>query len=387
MPAYAEFDHAEFEGRWERARAGMQERGLDALLVTTEANYRYLSGHATQAWMNRARPLFCLLPRVGAALLLTGASESSVARATSWITDIRAFTALTKPGLAELVQAMRDRGLATGHIGCEFGMAQRLGMPLDDFRSLQQRLPGAAFVDGGDLLWALRRVKSAAELGYVRRAVGITSEAVADTLAAVRLGWSERDVYQHLASGVMRRGADRPGYAPVNADARGPDSLTGGPTARTLEPGRMVYMGAGCAYRGYWSDQVRVFAVGGATDHQQRMYRVMHEAFDRCFEMMRPGVPVRAIMQTSLAVLEAGGAGPYAGRLGRIGHGTGLDLSEPPSINLEDPTVLEAGMVLYLEPNLVTEEGNFLVEDTVLVTPDGCELLSPRAPRELPVIT
>jgi Xaa-Pro dipeptidase len=112
----------------------------------------------------------------------------------------------------------------------------------------------------------------------------------------------------------------------------------------------------------------------------------MHEAFERCFAMMRPGVPVRDVMQTSLAVLEAGGAGPYAGRLGRIGHGTGLDVSEPPSINADDRAVLEAGMVLYLEPNFVTPEGNFLVEDTVLVTEDGCELLSARAPAELPVI-
>ena len=107
-------------------------------------------------------------------------------------------------------------------------------------------------------------------------------------------------------------------------------------------------------------------------------HRLLHRCLDLC--------AARGEWQTSLAVLESGGAGPYAGRLGRIGHGTGLDLSEPPSINLEDPTVLEAGMVLYLEPNFVTAEGNFLVEDTVLVTPDGCELLSARAPTELPLI-
>ncbi len=385
-PAYPEFDRTEFEARWERARAGMHARGLDALLVTTEANYRYLSGHATLAFMNRSRPLFCLLPRDGAPLVLAGASESSVARNTSWVADVRAFTALVEPGVAELVQAVRDRGLATGRIGCELGLAQRLGMPPNDFRALQERLPGAAFVDGGDVLWALRRVKSPAEIAYLRRAAVITSEAVAETLAAVRPGWTERDVYQHAATGVMRLGADRPGYGPVNADARAPDSMTGGPTARRLEPGRMVYMGAGCAYHAYWSDQVRVFAVGRATDHQRRMYAVMHEAFDRCFALLRPGVPVSDVMRKSLAVLEAGGAGPYAGRLGRIGHGTGLDVSEPPSINLDDGSVLEAGMVLYLEPNFVTPEGNFLVEDTVLVTEDGAELLSSRAPAELPVI-
>jgi Xaa-Pro aminopeptidase len=209
---------------------------------------------------------------------------------------------------------------------------------------------------------------------------------VAETLRAVQSGWTERDVYEHLASGVLRLGAERVGYMPVNADARGPDSLTGGPTARRLEPGRMVYMGAGCAYRAYWADQVRVFTVGRASDHQRRMYDVVQRAFDRCLGMIGPGVPVRDVMQQSLAELEASGGGQYAGRLGRIGHGTGLDLSEPPSINLEDPTVLQAGMVLYLEPNVVTPEGNFLVEEVVAITADGCEVLSTRAPRELPVI-
>jgi Xaa-Pro aminopeptidase len=386
MPDYAEFGRPEFEDRWERARAEMREQDLDALFVTGEANYRYLSGHATQAWMNRARPLFCVLPRDGDAVIVAGASESSVARNTSWITDIRAFTALSQPGVAELVRAFRDRGLASGRIGCEFGAAQRLGMPLTDFRALEQLLPAARFVDAGDLLWLLRRVKSEAELAYLRRAVEITSQAVAETLRAVRSGWTERDVYQHLASGVLRLGAERVGYMPVNADARGPDSLTGGPTARRLEPGRMVYMGAGCAYRAYWADQVRVFVVGRASDHQRRMYDVVQRAFDRCLGMIGPGVPVRDVMQQSLAELEASGGGQYAGRLGRIGHGTGLDLSEPPSINLEDPTVLQAGMVLYLEPNFVTPEGNFLVEEVIAITAKGCEVLSTRAPRELPVI-
>src|SRR5947209_3212213 len=153
MPDYAEFGRSEFEDRWARARKGMGEQDLEAVFVTTEANYRYLSGHATQAWMNRARPLFCVLPRDGDAVIVAGASESSVARNTSWVTDIRAFTALSQPGVAELVQAIRDRGLASGRIGCEFGTAQRLGMPLADFRALEQLLPAARFVDAGDLLW------------------------------------------------------------------------------------------------------------------------------------------------------------------------------------------------------------------------------------------
>ena len=164
----------------------------------------------------------------------------------------------------------------------------------------------------------------------MKEAARITNEAVSDTLRVVKPGWTERQVYQHVASGVMSRGADRPGYIPVNADSHAPDSLTGGPTDRTLRAGRTVYLGAGCTYRGYWSDLVRCVAVGRASDHQREMYAVTHEAMDRCLAVMKPGVPVIDVMLASLQVFDAAGLSKHVSRSGRIGLGTGLDLSEPP---------------------------------------------------------
>ena len=386
MPDYPEFPQAEFEGRWERARGGMAERGLDALLITSETNYRYLSGHPTQVWFNKFRPTFMVLPRAGDPAIVAVASETSVARNSSFIRDIRPFVAFVEPGVKELAEVIQERGVAAGTIGCEFGTGQRLGLPLGDLQALERRLPKARFVDAGELLWRLRLVKSPAEIAYIRRAVEINNQAVAKALAAVKEEWSERDLYRELASNVMALGADRPGYIPVNADARAPDSLTGGPTDRRLQAGRMVYIDTGCTYRGYWADVARVFAVGRATDHQRQMYRVVHRALDRSLEAIRPGAAVADIMRATLAEFEAAGVTKYTGRLGRIGHGAGLDLTEPPSINLEDPTVIQAGMVLYVEPNFVTEEGNFILEEDVVVTPDGPEILSARAAPELPVV-
>jgi Xaa-Pro dipeptidase len=385
-PVYAEFSKQEFEERWDRSRAEMDRAGLDALLITGESNYRYLSGHVTQAWLNKARPLFMVLPRVGDPVLVVGGSETSVARNTSYVRDIRFFRTFAEPGVVELTELLRERCGATRTIGCELGTAQRLGMPPADFGALKERLPGFRFVDAADIFWRLRLVKSAAELAYIRRAISITNEAVAKTLTRVRSGWSERQVFQELASGVMLLGADRPGYIPVNADAHAPDSLTGGPTERRLEIGRMVYMGAGCAYHGYWADQVRVFAVGPASDRRRQMYRIIQQALDRSLATIKVGTPVAEIMRATMAEFEGAGVSKYTGRLGRIGHGTGLDLSEPPSINLEDPTILQAGMVLYVEPNFATEDGNFLVEEMVLVTPEGPEMLSMRAAAELPTV-
>ena len=87
-----------------------------------------------------------------------------------------------------------------------------------------------------------------------------------------------------------------------------------------------------------------------------------------------------------MAVFEEAGLIACVNTQGRIGHGTGLDLSEPPSIMLNEPGVLKAGMVLYIEPNCQTAEGNFMVEESYLITEDGCERLGGAAPDELPEI-
>jgi Xaa-Pro dipeptidase len=386
VPDYPEFLHEEFENRWERARAAMAAEHVDALLITSEANYRYLSGHPSQVWLNRFRPTFMVLPRDGEPALVTVASETSVARMSSFIRDIRSFVAFVEPGVKELAGVFAERGLARGTVGCELGVGQRLGMPVSDLQALERQVPGARFVDAGALLWRLRLIKSPAEIAYLRRANEINGQAVARILETAKAGWTERDVYRELATTVMSLGAERPGYIPVNADPHAPDSLTGGPTDRPLRTGKMVYIDTGCTYRGYWADVARVFAVGRASDHQHRMYRIAHRALQRSLEAVRPGAPVADIMRAALAELEAGGVLKYTGRLGRIGHGTGLDLTEPPSINLEDPTVMEVGMALNVEPNFVTEEGNFILEEDIVVTADGPALLSRPAAPELPVV-
>ena len=386
-PPFPDFDQCEIETRHEHARAFMAGRGLDALLATTESNYRWLGGHSCQAWQIKSRPLMVVLPLRGDPFLVVPGSELNGARMTSWIGDVRTFGALVEPGIPELIEALRSRGLAAGAIGCEFGAGHRFGLTISDFETLRQRLPDARFIDAGDVFWTLRRLKSPAEIAYISRAAAVTSQAAAATLEAIRPGWTEREIHHALALALISRGAERLGYMPVNAHTYAPDSTTGGPTDRRTADGRMVYMGAGCLIRGYWSDAVRCFAVGHATESQRKTYRVIREARRRCVALMRPGTKASDVVRASLATFEEAALLNRVNARGRIGHGTGLDLSEPPSIAADDAGVLQAGMVLYIEPNCQTEEGNFMVEETFLVTESGCELLGIAAPEELPVIT
>ena len=176
-PPLREFEPAEYAARWERARTGMAALGLDALFITSEANYRYLSGHVTPFWVSKTRPLFFLLPLHGDPVVFVTASQVPAVRATSPVADVRAWEGFVAPGLDLVVQALGELGLARGRIGAELGEEQRLGLPYADFLALQQRLPGAAFVDAAPLLWELRRLKSPAEIAYLRRSAQIAGAA------------------------------------------------------------------------------------------------------------------------------------------------------------------------------------------------------------------
>ena len=194
-PPLREFEPAEYAARWQRARTGLAARGLDALFITSEANYRYLSGHVTPFWVSKTRPLFFLLPLHSQPVVFVTASQVPAVRATSPVADVRAWEGFVAPGLDLVVQTLRELGLARGRIGAELGEEQRLGLPYADFLALQQRLPGAAFVDAAPLLWELRRLKSPAEIAYLRRAAQIASAAYRTLFAQVRVGMSEREVF------------------------------------------------------------------------------------------------------------------------------------------------------------------------------------------------
>ena len=386
-PSFSDFSRREIEIRHERARELMAASGIDALLATTESNYRWLGGHSSQAWQIKSRPLIAVLPIRGDPFLVIPGSERSGARLTSWIRDVRTFGSLHEPGLAELIEALRSRNITAGVIGCEFGPGHRFGLTISDFENLRTKLPNIRFIDAGDVYWQLRRRKSPAEIAYLSRAAAITSEGARLTISTIVPGFSEREIYQTLSRNLLNEGAERLGYMPVNADTHAPDSTTGGPTSRRTASGRMVYMGAGCLIKGYWSDAVRCFAVGKASKTQHATYRVIREASRRCIQLLRPGVKISDVVAASYGAFDEAGLSNRVNALGRIGHGTGLDLSEPPSIVANEDGVLEAGMVLYIEPNCQTEEGNFMVEETFLITENGCEMLGAAAPEDLPVIT
>jgi Xaa-Pro aminopeptidase len=145
-------------------------------------------------------------------------------------------------------------------------------------------------------------------------------------------------------------------------------------------------MDAGCIVHGYWSDFLRMFSVGKAIPKWKSAYRFIYESLHLCIEETQPGVPVSNLIARYEEKMRNS---PYAEladglKLSRIGHSCGLDLIELPSISHLDHTILQPGTVLTIEPCISGNDGFFMLEEDVLVTENGFEILSEPAQPELP---
>jgi Xaa-Pro aminopeptidase len=125
-------------------------------------------------------------------------------------------------------------------------------------------------------------------------------------------------------------------------------------------------------------------AIGRPTTAQQERYRLVRAIMHECVAAIRPGVTMPELTGRAMRTFAANRL--VFSSHSRIGHGLGLDITEPPSINLTDETAVRAGMVLTMEPTSATDFGFFQLEENVVVTDDGCEILTEPAPEELPVI-
>jgi Xaa-Pro aminopeptidase len=384
----APFTRAEFEHRVERTRALMTEARLDALLVTSEANMEYLSGFVTQfAWNTPARPWYFVLPRAGRAVaIIPGVGESNW-RATSWVTDIRTWPS-PRPeneGLDLLAQALRAVRRRFGRFGAELGPETRLGMPAGDLLRLRAMVRPLAMADGSGVLRRVRHVKSPAEVARIRRACAIAGCAFDALPGLVKPGDTEKDVVRKFQAEMLLGGADKTPYTSIGSGRGGYSSIIMGPTNRRIAKGDILLIDTGARYDGYFCDFDRNVAIGAPPSRAAaRVHDLLWRATEAGIGVARPGATAEDVFLAQARVLEDGGI--TLGNVGRFGHGLGKILTEPPSNKPGDKTVLEPGVVLTVEPSALYGRGKILVhEENVVITGDGAELLTPRAPRAMPI--
>ena len=365
----------EYRARVERAAALMDEAQLDALLLTDDRNILYFAGWGDLSPVGaRARPRFLILDRQGRLSMLLHTASVTPAADMSWVEDIRPYHLIRGAPAAEVATWLGDLGLSRGRLGLELGYEQRLDLSIDDFQSLGTALPGVELADAADLLWQLRLVKSPAEVDRIRRACQITSRTYDRLFPKVEAGMTEIELAGLFQRSAAAEGAQasacfvlagRGRYGRGNAVA----------TAAPVQIGEMVWFDGGANIGGYRADFSRAGVIGGPSDHQRRLHDGMAEVVARVVAEIGPGVATRDLARRCDEELARRGLVVNSGS-GRHGHGLGLLVTEPPHVALHDDTVLEPGMVITIEPGCYDDEGRYHVEDDVLVTASGHEILT-----------
>jgi Xaa-Pro aminopeptidase len=369
----------------------MAAAGIDCLFLTSEKNIRYLAGFHSQTWVSPTRPRYVLLPLAGEPVAVVPSSNVAGMRATSWIEDVRSWPA-PRPaddGVSLVVDALAAIAGPSGQVAAELGPEMRVQVPIADLLRIRAAR-GRDFVDAGPVLRPVRMVKSALEIARVREIAGVASEAFAQLAPRLRPGLTEREVARLLHGLLIELGADTVPYVVPVSGPHGYEQINMGPTDRRLEAGDLLIIDVGATWRGYFCDFDRNFALGRASEEMRAAYARVFEATEAGLAAVQPGRTAAAVWAAMAAVVDPGGRRDTP--VGRMGHGLGLDLTEPPSLAPDDPTVLEAGMVLTLEPSLTLPGAGGLArrlmvhEENVVVTATGCELLTRRAPAALPVV-
>lgn len=377
------FPRAEYDARVARVRAEMVRRGIDGLLLTSGPNLTYVTGYPSPV-RALARPFIFILPQAGDPIFIVHTGRELEAQGYSWVEDIRTFHALSRAPLPEILAALTDAGLTRGRIGAELGPDMSLDVPVADFLTLRGQARGVEFVDAGQVMWPVRYRKSAAEIAYIRQACDITAGAFVHMFAQGREGMSEHEMARLMADATLDAGGRSP-WAIITCGPGSYDLASKLPSSRKLAAGDFFWMDAGCNVGGYWSDFGRAGVVGGATQQQIDAQRRIHEITLLGVEAMRIGATtgdVARACNAALATIDIPYTTSISGLAGRVGHGLGMVGTELPHVAEDDETVLEEGMVLTIEPGIGTTFGTFHVEENVLVTASGPDIMS-RSPREL----
>ncbi len=380
------FPEAEFTARTEQAQAGMAAAGLGGLLLMTEAEVRYFTGFHTLFWQSPTRPWFVFVPPVGKPVAVIPEIGAELMRST-WLDDIRTWSAPCPDddGLSLLTELLAPLAQAGKTIGVMKGHETALRMPLGDYERLVAGLPGLSIADATALIRGLRMVKSDREIEKLAHICAIGSRIFASVPELAHEGQPLEDLFRAVRREGLALGADDVPYLVGGADQGGYRDVISPPSRRPLANGDILMLDTGAVWDGYYCDFDRNFAIGTADDASRRAYDVLWRATEAGIDAARTGATCRQLFQTMQAVIAE--LDDQGGDVGRLGHGLGMQLTEWPSHAAFDHTVLQENMVLTLEPSLSYGDGRIMVhEENIVVRKDGPELLSERAPRDLPVI-
>jgi len=352
-------------GRLDRLRDAFDEHGIDALVVTTLPNVRYLTGFSGSAGI-------LTVTRDGALLTTDGRYRTQSAEQ------------IAKAGAAAQVDVTigpvtEQRKAAQSALGD--AAITRIGLEADNVSWSAQRtwadlLQADRLVPTSNAVEALRERKDAAEISRMERAAAIADAALFEVLPLMSRGVTEEHFALELDTAMRRGGAESTAFETIVAAGENSAKPHHHPGSRRIDEGDPVVVDFGATFEGYRSDMTRTFCVGADPEGElARIFAVVGESQAAGAAAVRPGISAKEIDDVCRQIIaEAGWAERFEHG---TGHGVGLDIHEAPTVSQLGTAILAPGFVVTVEPGVyLPGHGGVRVEDTLVVTEDGARPLT-----------
>lgn len=328
----------------------------EALLVSSSENVRYLCGFEGSE----------------GTLLLTK-------RRSFFFTDGRYITQARRQvrgcRIVLFAEKWKDIGRMVRKLGIKTLWFEPRHLTVAMFRELEKELQGICLQPLPSEIDRLRMIKDAQEINILREAARIACRALHEVLPMIKPGVSERDVAAELEYRMRCNGGECAAFPTIVVSGKRSALPHGMATQKRIRSGELVTIDYGVRYQGYCSDETCTFVVGKPTAKQQKVYEAVLKAHDRALGMVAPGVDLKRVDAAARSYLDRRGYGRYFTH--GTGHGVGLCVHEQPVVSPRATMAARPGMVFTIEPGIYLPGwGGVRIEDMVLVTRDGVEVLT-----------
>ncbi len=348
---------SDFASRREALTARLPEWKTNAFLVLSLPNIHYLAGFTGS---NAA-----LLVNPDRALLFTDPRYQTQAPAESDC-DVKIAKGPLLKEVASWVKRLKLRSVAFEQNRISF----------DDYGQIHAAAPAVKLLPVAGAAERLRLRKSETEIATIRASVQLNSAALEQALRQFKPTMSELDLAAEIDYRMRTLGADSTAFDTIVASGARTALPHAHPTGHPIQGNQLLLVDMGARVAGYCSDMTRTHSVGKLTPRTRRMYRAVLESQLAAIEAVKPGASTVSVDRAARQVLRSYGLDQYF--IHSTGHGLGLEIHEAPRVGRKDGTKLEPGMAITIEPGVYLEGvGGIRIEDTVVVTRTGCDVLTP----------
>lgn len=356
--------------RVESLRKLLQEQRLDSFLIMQADNRRYISGFTGTSG-------YALVTQ-NEAYFFTDSRyvEQATAECIGWTVVL-----LTDSSVEALPRTLADvlSNKNITRLGYEKNFVSVY--EAEQLEPLTELCTGFQLVPSNDLVSSLRTVKDDEEISRIIHAASIADDTFAHVLNFLRPGLSELDVSLEIEFQMRKLGASGVSFTTIVASGWRSALPHGVASKKVLESGDFVTMDFGAVYEGYVSDLTRTVCLGKPSDTQREIYEIVLEAQIQSIEAARAGQTGRTLDAVARDFIQSKGYGDAFGH--SLGHGIGLNIHEQPRISRRSEDLLQAGMVITIEPGIYLPKiGGVRIEDDVVLSDDGCRVLT-KSPKEL----